>query len=625
MLIFLMAANASGLDFSFNVRAAGDGVFHANEEATLTLLIEPEVEGGLNLTLANSSELILLMTTAKDVRVELDSIDVVKVRNVDSVIIGDIPAGKVATASFRISVGDFYGEVSIPFTIYFTKAEVSPSGSGVQISFKEERYSDSVKIKIEKKLYDFSVRSVSSSLKAGNFGTVEVEIENTGEKEIKEAYATLNSSFFTVLNSVFIGNLKPNERINVTFRVIAPEATGNYPARITLFFKDSTEQALSRTVNLSVEEASCIHFEKIAELVPPAKSFRVENSPIFMPSRGFISFKLVSDCNINDAYAILVFENPLIRAENSPYVGNSKEAVLTFYINSSAFEGEYLGYIYLKYRNEFGDTVVSEKSYFSVKVREPQIIRDVKLNAGIGSDGDLELEFDDNFKSLEVSLLSPERGIIVLSPSAYVPDGSNAVFKIKVSEDVSSGYHVLYALIRFEKDDAKDLFYVEKVPVLLLKSNNFAILSVKSELYPDATGEVVVEFRNLGNAISNAVAYLQVSAPFSPVGVSAIGSLVSQAQTANYFIGNVGQNDVAVAKFRVSVDKDAGEGSYPATFYISYYDENGYKHTSSTMTISLEVKKPAPYALYASILIASIGVILAITFARRRRHGKRQG
>lgn len=34
-----MAANASGLDFSFNVRAAGDGVFHANEEATLTLLI----------------------------------------------------------------------------------------------------------------------------------------------------------------------------------------------------------------------------------------------------------------------------------------------------------------------------------------------------------------------------------------------------------------------------------------------------------------------------------------------------------------------------------------------------------------------------------------------------------
>ncbi|RLI80657.1 hypothetical protein DRP07_08980 [Archaeoglobales archaeon] len=79
--------------------------------------------------------------------------------------------------------------------------------------------------------------------------------------------------------------------------------------------------------------------------------------------------------------------------------------------------------------------------------------------------------------------------------------------------------------------------------------------------------------------------------------------------------------DTAIAKFRIEVDKDAGEGMFPVKIQLEYRDSQGYMHTSDEIVTSVEVKeRPVVTPLIAGALIlAVIAIIVAVRFARKRK------
>ena len=225
-------------------------------------------------------------------------------------------------------------------------------------------------------------------------------------------------------------------------------------------------------------------------------------------------------------------------------------------------------------------------------------------------------------KNVKLYILSPDATITPVTSSAYVDSFKDcAVFRVSVSDDAVEGKHLLYLVETFDDEFASDLVSVEEFSVYIApKLAAFQVVSVKSDLRPDATGDVFIELKNSGNAeIYNAVVMLEVSPPLTIAGTSALGGMIGQSQPGEYFVGTVKPGDVVKVRFRVDVDKDAGEGSYPASLKIKYHDERGYEHMSNSIVISLEVKPSPPYILYSAIIIAAIGLVIAATIVRRRR------
>ena len=342
----------------------------------------------------------------------------------------------------------------------------------------------------------------------------------------------------------------------------------------------------------------------------------------------------MSNANVSDAVADLTFETTLLQAENSPYLGNlhkGESRNVTFYIKSLAFKGDYRAILTIRY-TMFGDDLISEKHYIDVKVdSSPLRVEKVEsVNLAVGGSGEvlvtLKNTLNRTVKDLELTIVTP-KSMKPLSPTYYIPkidsfDVEDAKFRLAVSGEASSGSYKLYLIESFDLDDVDDLTSISEIPVFVKsKVANFEVVSVKSTLYPDETGDVVIEIRNIGNVtIHNGVVELYVSTPLTIAGGTAPSGLIGKVQPGLYFIGTLKPNEVAVAKFRVDVDKDAGAGYYPAIVKIKYDDDEGYTHESNSITVSLEVReKPLlnPVTVSATVLIV-LAVFVSLRFVKRR-------
>ena len=227
----------------------------------------------------------------------------------------------------------------------------------------------------------------------------------------------------------------------------------------------------------------------------------------------------------------------------------------------------------------------------------------------------------------EFTIVTPDSSITPLSSVSFIdelkPNESKEVkFRLSVSDEATSGSHELYLIERFSLANAEDLVSIAEIPVIVeSKTAHFEVLSIESHLYPDETGDVIVKIKNTGNmVIHNAVVELEVSTPLTIAGGSSLSGLIGKAQPGLYFIGTLKPGDIAIAKFRIDVDKDAGAGYYPAIVKVKYDDDEGYTHESNPITVSLEGKeKPLlnPVTITATVLIA-IAVVAGFRFARRR-------
>lgn len=661
LLIYPAVAQEISASIDFHASVAGSNVLHPGDKTAVTILLS--CEGKLdNFPInENTSETIPMLTTAKSVVLEpIDSN--IRVES-DTVLVGDLPCGIVRPVNLVVEVDKnaYEGKHELHFDVEYSQIElfydiVNDTYSMKNSPTKEDRID--VEFEIKKKEYDFNVISITSDLVAGREGVLKVKLENTGEKALEDAIFILNATPPLMVEpkamSVYAGDLDAGESFEAMFKVYVPEGVfqQSYPAEVVAVFRTSSGMPykLSKPIGLKIEGAGYFEVEKIGEFLSPAKTLRVEQSVqipsipllqqqsseqkmsnvVTIPSRGYLALRITNTGDeIRDAFAVLSFDNPLLKSTSTPYLGEVKRGEsrdVVFYITSSAPPGSYLGYVVVKYRDEYGDEAFGPKIYVSVNVSPAPALKVSKVETsdlGIGLVGEVKLSFaQSDARNVKLYLLSPDSTVSPVTSSSYVESsGDTTTFRVKVSNDAVAGNHLLYLVETFDDDFASDLVSVEEFPIYVApKLAAFQVVSVRSDLKPDSTGDVVVELKNAGNAeIYNAVVMLEVSPPLSIAGTGTFGGMLGESQPGEYFVGTVKPGDVVTARFRVDVDKDAGEGSYPASIKVKYYDESNYEHTSNSIVVSLEVKPSPPYILYAAICIAAIGFIIAAAFVRKRR------
>ena len=676
-VLLIGIVNASDIDF--HVSIVGDGKLHPGDETIITLLIENEGKANNFVLNQNTSPLLQLITTAKDLRVEIDNTMIpIKVETVNPQIIGDLPSGRVAKAMFKVKVDEDaeIGTYSIPVRLKYTKVTFTQSSFGVILKYHEDEYDvDYLKIKVTKKDYDFSVKSVNSSLKTNQEGLVEVTVKNTGNNKIEDATLFINTTPPLRPNpkamSFYLGDLDVDEEVKATFKVYVMDGALNssYPATIILKFKTSSgrQYAIPKSIGLDVENRKTFTITKTYSLITspktiakqfsmPKQSIPLQSMPLTMPqtftktstqqttstvtipSRGFVLINIKNvDADLKDVSAILRFDNPLIKVENTPYIKyfrKNEVKSLLFYVTSTAPPGNYGANVMLKHINKFGDEVISEKHYVEVEVKPFTPIRIVKIeteNLAVGLKGNVNVilknTLNRTINGATFFIISPDSAVTPLSSSSYISEigpseSGTAKFRLEISDEALGGSYKLYLIERYSLGSIQDIVNIAEFSVIVNpKTAYFQIESIKSDLYPDATGDVIVKIKNAGNlAIYNAVVKLELSAPLTIAGGSSLSSLVGKAQPGLYFIGTLKPKEVATAKFRVDVGKDAGAGSYPVTITVEYYDSEGYMHTSNPITASIEVKeKPIITPLMAvAILLTLIALVVSIKFAKER-------
>jgi hypothetical protein len=662
LLIYPAVAQEISASIDFHASVAGSNVLHPGDKKAITIVLSCEVVGWLDNPLPineNTSNILPMLTTAKSVILEPRNSQI-EVES-ESILVGDVPCGRAIPVSVVVSVDkDIYeGKRALYFDITYSKAKMVPVGNNYTINFETGlETSVDVEFEVKKKDYDFDVISITSDLVAGREGVLKVKLENTGEKALEDAIFILNATPPLMVEpkamSVYAGDLDAGESFEAMFKVYVPEGVfqQSYPAEVVAVFRTSSGMPykLSKPIGLKIEGAGYFEVEKIGEFLSPAKTLRVEQSVqipsipllqqqsseqkmsnvVTIPSRGYLALRITNTGDeIRDAFAVLSFDNPLLKSTSTPYLGEVKRGEsrdVVFYITSSAPPGSYLGYVVVKYRDEYGDEAFGPKIYVSVNVSPAPALKVSKVETsdlGIGLVGEVKLSFaQSDARNVKLYLLSPDSTVSPVTSSSYVESsGDTTTFRVKVSNDAVAGNHLLYLVETFDDDFASDLVSVEEFPIYVApKLAAFQVVSVRSDLKPDSTGDVVVELKNAGNAeIYNAVVMLEVSPPLSIAGTGTFGGMLGESQPGEYFVGTVKPGDVVTARFRVDVDKDAGEGSYPASIKVKYYDESNYEHTSNSIVVSLEVKPSPPYILYAAICIAAIGFIIAAAIVRKRR------
>jgi len=671
-ILVLLAEMASAAEVEFHVSIVGDGKLHPGDDTAVTILIENEgklTDFPLN---ENTSQLLQLITTAKDLRIEIEDTGPIKVETVNPQLVGDLPSGRIAKATFRVKVDEDakFGEYSIPIKLRYNKVMYTITSSGAMVSYKEEWDVEHLKVEVVRKDYDFSVVSVDSTLKTGSEGIVNVVIKNTGNNKIYDAVLIINTTPPLIPNikatSTYLGDIDVDKTAKASFKVYVMDEALNqtYPARLILKLKTSAGMPilLSQSIGLKVINSDFFIVTGVNSLITSTKTIPGQQAsimpmtsmlwqmrqipqiqqqnvqPIIIPSRGFV---LVSIKNIggdvSNAVAILSFNNPLIQVENTPYIGYFKKSEgrdALFYVKSKAPAGKYRACLMLKYRNERGDEEVSKRKYIEVEIKSTPPLKVERIetkNLGVGLKGDVYISIknylNDTITDAKFTIVTPDPSITPLSSVSFIdelkPNESKEIkFRLSVSDEAISGLYELYLIERYSLANAQDLMSIAEIPVIVeSKTAHFDVLSIENHLYPDETGEVIVKIKNTGNmVIHNAVVELEVSTPLTIAGGSSLSGLIGKAQPGLYFIGTLKPNEVSIAKFRIDVDKDAGAGYYPATVKVKYDDDEGYTHESNPITVSLEVKERPllnPVTITATVLIA-IAVVAGFRFARRK-------
>ena len=667
MLLFLVSTS-NGSEIKFHVTLSGSGELHPGDDKPITILIQNEGKVTDFVINENTSSILPLLTTAKSLRVELDVGNApITIQTHQPLLLGDLPSGMVARALFRVRVSENakLGDYTLNLKLRYNKVEYSILNQTPVISYREESDIESLKVSITKKDYDFSIVSLNSSLIAGKEGKVDVVIRNTGKRDMYDAILIINTTPPISPNpkamTAFLGDLEVNREAKASFKVFVLEGALNqtYPVSFILKFKTSSDLplALAKSAGLKIEDKATFTARVVESLLtsPQTISRQSTSSPSKLgigmqipergaevstiPSRGFVRVIIKNNGeDVRDAEAVLKFSNPLIQAENSPYIGyfrHGEERDLLFYIKSSAPPGSYRATLFLRYKNMLGDEEVSKPIFIEVeeKSESPVKIKEIiTRNIGVGLTGSIVLSIENTLNSgitnAEFTAVSPSPALTILSPVSFVEEiiegGRREIkFRISVSDDAVNGTYRIYLIERYDVDGAEDLVSISSIPIVIQsKLAHFELLSVKSNLYPDETGSVEVEIRNSGSFVAHdTVVELEVTPPLKIAGGGSLGGMFGASNAGKYFVGTLKPGERAIAKFRLDVDKEAGAGSYPVTIKVRYYDSDGYLHTSNPITASVVVKEKSmitPVTLTA-IFLALIAILAGIKFARNRK------
>ncbi len=297
LTLALALQTSSGANISFHV-SVQDGTVHPGEETVLAVILENEATLSNFPINENTSALLPLLTTARNLRVELDdSRAPFTVESPNPAIIGDLPSGIVSKVSFRIKVDENAesGTYSVPLRMSYSKIAYYLFNGNPVINYEDESSVEYLKITLKRKDYDVKLIPVRSTLNAGEKGTVQVRVENTGEKTLKNCVVVINTTPplrpDPVALTSFLGDLNPGEKRNVTFRLYVMSGALNqtYPATIILRFETETGLPMSivKTVGLRVSDSKAFRLRDVRGFLTSYR--QVSSSTGVQSVRGYVS------------------------------------------------------------------------------------------------------------------------------------------------------------------------------------------------------------------------------------------------------------------------------------------------------------------------------------------------
>ncbi len=299
------------------------------------------------------------------------------------------------------------------------------------------------------------------------------------------------------------------------------------------------------------------------------------------------------------------------------YIGDLKPnetAKVRFYFKINVEEGgNYTFHLKLVYLDAYGHTEESGSVPFGVYVAPaPKFtVKSVNSKIYVNSKGEVTVTMvsDTNLSDVTV-MMSASLPLSVLSSTYYVGTVKagqpfNATFKLQASSEAEPVTYPAQIKVKYKTLDT----YMESNPIKIgVKVNpkmSFEVIGVPKIA---AGEEKIIEFKikNVGDfEVREATARLTIVDPFS-----------STDDTA--YLGNLKPGQSAIAKFKISVDKDATPKLYALNLEVKYKDPEGDWVISAPTKAVIDVTpaKP-PYALYGAVI--AVIVIAAIAYARSRR------
>ncbi|MFC7097687.1 COG1361 S-layer family protein [Halobaculum marinum] len=538
------------------------------------------------------------VTTARNVRVELDDGDAPVTVNTAETALGDLPAGSVAEAGFAIQVDEDAdpGVYDLEVTVeYDYTEEITDDDSDRE--FERDTFDVELVVTEDGR---FRVTDVDSDLQVGETGPVDIELRNVGEEDLRDATVTVRSPNDDLRlggdgeATRAVGDWDDGDRETVTVdaTLSADAASQQYPLEVTVSYTDENGDRQTSTV-------------LVASVEPDGEqSFTVTDveSTLRVGEEGRVTGTVENEGprDVEAAVIRVVETDENVRVRDPVTVlgdveeDDDADFSLPVSVLDTAQPGERRVTVVVEYVTPAGDRRESDPIDLIVDVssetaRFELTAVDARLQAG--DDGPLVLTVvnrgDETLTDATVSLASRSSGLLVgdgLNDTRFVgrwePGERRIVtYRVRAGEDTAGQTYAFEASVAFEDEDGQqrrsDALAFGATPV---SEQTFDARTVESTLRVGEEGRVRVAVTNTG-----------------PTAVSAVGvTLVTEAQNVapietEAAVGELAPGATATFDLPIEITENAGPGTRQLSYRVAYTDDDGDRRESDPLTTDVEI------------------------------------
>ncbi|MCX6693765.1 MAG: S-layer protein [Methanomicrobiales archaeon] len=250
-------------------------------------------------------------------------------------------------------------------------------------------------------------------------------------------------------------------------------------------------------------------------------------------------------------------------------------------------EAEQTGQDSIQYRYKAMDETIP----LTVKVKSKAMISVISSRTehlNVGNEGYISLEVRNiGFENATSSVLKVARNglspIVPTDSNIFLGDlpaggAASARFKVSVARDAQAAEYPVDLVLTYKNPEG-DTVRTELVTIGVPVSGKvtYLVVSPPASISPGQKGVITIEYRNTGDAVAyNAQARISAVDPFT-----------SNDDTA--FLGDMKPGESALARYEVSVDRDATEKEYALDSEVRYRDALDNNQISDTIKVRVQV------------------------------------
>ena len=354
---------------------SGTNEFAPGDDISLTVKIQNT--GTYSVKLVQSSLLSTgdNPTTARLLKVSLQSGSAPVTVKTDPQMVGDLAGGSTTSATFTVTIaraaaaGTYDLPVLLEYQYLQEAEEFSPDT--VRYYYQKRNVTVPLPIRIRSDVQLVVVESTPEHLNVGTEGYLTLKVRNTGTEHARNAVVKLtrndDSPLVPTDSSVFIGEYPPGSEAAVRFKV---SVSGNaeaqsYPIDLSLVYLDADgDSATSESVTVGVPVGGKIDFAVASEPVKVNPGQKV-----VIP----VEFRNTGAVSAYNAQARLSAVDPFTSNDDTAYLGNlapGETAVARFEItvDSGATAKSYGLDSEIRYRDALDNTQISETMKVDIDV-----------------------------------------------------------------------------------------------------------------------------------------------------------------------------------------------------------------------------------------------------------------